>query len=109
MMKYSLIRSVARFGGPGATHRRKTWKPHRAGVEKKRGEKTMTSTKELNELMTKIEAKGGKVVVEWDTEAEILEGRKIYKRITVTNLKGCGSFPMSPIYAAEKMRDLLVA
>ena len=68
----------------------------------------MTSTKELNELVTKIEARDGKVVVEWDTDG-ISEGRKIYKRITVTNLKGCGSCPMSPIYAAEKMRDLLAA
>ena len=69
----------------------------------------MTSTKELNELIARIKAKGGKVVVEWDAEAEILEGRKIHKRITVTNLKGCGSCPMSPVYAAEKMRDLLAA
>jgi len=69
----------------------------------------MTSTKELNELIAKIEAKGGKVVVWWDAEAEILEGRKIHQSIAVTGLKGCGPRPMSPIYAAEKMRALLAA
>lgn len=66
----------------------------------------MTDTRELNQLIAKAQAKGAKVEIEWDVEAE-LEGRQIHSTIRVTGLKGCGPFPMAPISAAERLRELV--
>ncbi len=67
-----------------------------------------TTTKELLSLIKKVEAKGATVEIEYDMEALIEEGRSIIESVKITGLKGCGPFAMSPISAAERMRELVV-
>ena len=67
----------------------------------------MTTTAELKSLIEKAEAKGATVTVTFDEEIMETEGREIYETIQVSGLKGCGPFPMSPIAAAERLRELV--
>jgi len=62
----------------------------------------MTTTKELNNLIAKAEKMGADITVVWNEE----DGRKLHESVAVKGLKGCGPFPMSPIAAAERLREL---
>ncbi len=66
----------------------------------------MTDEKELRELIRKAEKRGATVKIEYDLMAEFLEGSKIIESIQISGLKGFGPFPMSPIVAAERLREL---
>ncbi len=65
-----------------------------------------TDTRELNALIAWARNKGAKVTVKWDAKALRDEGRHIHESIQVSGLKGVGPHPMSPIYFAEKLREL---
>ena len=67
----------------------------------------MTSQKELRNLIARAEAKGAIVTVQLDESALESEGREIITRLNVVGLKGVGTHPMSPISAAERLREAL--
>lgn len=68
----------------------------------------MTSTQELEQLMTSAEARGCCFEVETDKAAFRDEGRYIISTIKViSGIPGVGPGRMSPIYAAEKLRAFL--
>jgi len=66
----------------------------------------MTTTAELKKLIEMAEMRGASVVATLDEQAMINEGREIFDTIQISGLKGCGPYPMSPIAAAEKLRQL---
>lgn len=65
-----------------------------------------TCNTELRDLISKAEAMGATVHVEYDMDALIDEDRSIINEVQVSDLKGCGPFLMSPIAAAERLREL---
>lgn len=67
----------------------------------------MTDTPELLTLISKVKSLGGKVTVEWDTATKEREGRDIISTVQIQNVPGCGPHPMSPISAAERMREIV--
>lgn len=67
----------------------------------------MTDLRELTELIARAEAKGAHVEVEYDSEALSQEGRTVPKKLTVSGLRDCGPGAMSPIAAAERLRELV--
>ncbi len=60
----------------------------------------MTDREELETLIAKAKNAGAQVAVQRD-------GQSHPYLITVRDLKGVGPCPMSPIYFAEKMREVL--
>ena len=67
----------------------------------------MTDTPQLLALISKVKSLGGKVTVEWDATAKEREGRDIISTVQIQNMPGCGPHPMSPISAAERMREIV--
>lgn len=67
----------------------------------------MTNANELIALITKARRAGVTVLCTYDADALELEGREIIETVTVIGLKGCGSFPMPAITAAERLRTAL--
>lgn len=67
----------------------------------------MTDLLELTNLIARAEAKGAHVEVEYDQKALPEEGRTVPLSLTVTGLRGCGPGEMSPIAAAERLRELV--
>lgn len=65
-----------------------------------------TCNKELHALISKAEARGATVQVDYDMNALVSEGRSIICAIQVFGLKGCGPYPMPAITAAERLREL---
>lgn len=68
----------------------------------------MVSQRELEQLCTKAAAKGARVLVILD-KAAAREGRTVYSQVTIVGLTGCGPAPMSPIAAAERLRECFAA
>lgn len=60
----------------------------------------MTSDKELDDLIAQAERRGAVVTVERDADGG-------YRSVMVAGLPGCGPRPMSPISAAERLRELV--
>ena len=69
----------------------------------------MTSQKELRDLIARAEAKGAVVTVQIDELELSAEGREIITQVHVLGIKGVGPHPMSPISAAERLREALAA
>jgi hypothetical protein len=69
-------------------------------IEQTTKEDIMTNTAELNSLIAKMSNNGCDVTCTRDAE-----GR--YTEIAISGAKGIGPFPMSPISAAERMREFL--
>ena len=65
-----------------------------------------TSTDELNGLIDQARQRGARVTVVWDEDAAV-EGRRVHESVRVTGLPGIGTHPMSPIAAAERLREAL--
>lgn len=65
-----------------------------------------TCSKELRALISKAETMGAIVLVNYDMNALIGEGRSIITDVQISGLNGCGPFPMSAIAAAERLREL---
>lgn len=60
----------------------------------------MTDKKEIEGLKAKIEDMGGRVSINEDSEGWI-------DNVTIIGIKGIGTMPMSPIFAAERMRKAI--
>ncbi|WP_434598583.1 hypothetical protein M1D58_27370 (plasmid) [Pseudomonas sp. R4-76] len=65
-----------------------------------------TCNKELKTLISKAESMGATVQIGYDMNVLISEGRSIISDVQISNLKGCGPFPMPAITAAERLREL---
>ena len=63
----------------------------------------MTDRKELEALAAKARQKGATVII---NEAMDDGGSLFIETVQVIGLKGCGTFPMSPISCAERLREL---
>ena len=70
-------------------------------------ERTSDETKARR--MTRAEAKGAVVTVQIDELELAAEGREIITQVHVLGIKGVGPHPMSPISAAERLREALAA
>jgi len=69
----------------------------------------VVSTKEIQVLVDRMRRAGATVEVRYDRVPAIMEGRDmIVENVTITDAKGIGPHPMSPIAAAERMRAWLV-
>lgn len=66
----------------------------------------MVSMEELRILIDKARDKGAAVIVSFDKKAQESEGREIVNTVQVLGLEGCGSYPMTAIAAAERLREL---
>jgi len=60
----------------------------------------MTDPRELNELITRMKRYGAVVTVTPSADDP-------FNEIQISGAKGIGPHPMSPIYAAERMREWL--
>lgn len=63
----------------------------------------MTDEKELMSLILQVMEIGGNVNVTYEEN----EGCMLIDTVQINNVKGCGPYPMSPIAAAEKMREIV--
>lgn len=69
----------------------------------------MTNTDEILALADRMAKAGASVLIEFDAHARTTEGRMIVNTVQITDAKGIGPYPMSPIGAAERMRAFLAA
>lgn len=67
----------------------------------------MTDEQEIKELIRKAEALGARIIRTRDEEAFRTEGRDLTESLTVSGVPGFGPLPMSPIFAAERLRELV--
>lgn len=67
----------------------------------------MTGTEDLNGLMAKAESLGAKCYARIDGTAFAKEGRTIIASVRVEGARGIGPFRMSPVAAAEALRNFI--
>ncbi|EML1601405.1 MULTISPECIES: hypothetical protein [Burkholderia] len=67
----------------------------------------MTSEKELYELIERAQSVGAIVTVTHDGNKDARDPRGFIQSIQVSNLDGIGPHPMSPLHAAERLREAL--
>lgn len=67
----------------------------------------MTDEKEIKDLIRQAEALGATITRTRDEEAFREEGRDLTETITVSGVPGFGPCPMSPIFAAERLREFV--
>lgn len=67
----------------------------------------MTDEKELRQLIQDIRDRGAIVTVTLDEAARLQEGRELIDSVQIEGVKGIGPHPMSPVAAAEAMREAL--
>lgn len=65
----------------------------------------MTNTQELDDLIIQARSLGAIVTITYDANALATEGRQVHRSIQVSNYPGVGPCPMSPISAAEALRE----
>lgn len=61
----------------------------------------------LTDLIGKARENGATVLVTYDQDARISEGREIIETVAVIGLRGCGPFPMPALSATERLSELL--
>lgn len=67
----------------------------------------MTSTEELNSLIEAARNNGAVILVTYDADARMFEGRDIIETVQVVGgVKGVGPYPMPAITAAERLRQI---
>lgn len=69
----------------------------------------MTSNDELRALIEQLREHGASVALTYDEELRASEGREVIATVTVSGVRGIGPEPMSPISAAERMREAIYA
>lgn len=67
----------------------------------------MTSNNELSELIKAARIAGATVLITYDDNSMIFEGREIIDTVQVIGIKGCGPFPMPAIAACERLRQVM--
>ncbi|KVN48769.1 hypothetical protein WT12_08465 [Burkholderia territorii] len=67
----------------------------------------MTSEKELYELIERAQGVGAIVTVTNDGNEVAHDPRGFIQSVQVSNLEGVGPNPMSPLHAAERLREAL--
>lgn len=67
-----------------------------------------TSTNDLMDIIENARAAGAVILVTYDEDAKLFEGRDIIESVQVIGgMKGIGPFPMPPLYAAETIRRVM--
>ena len=69
----------------------------------------MISNSELFNLVERLRAHGAKVDVTYDADLKAAEDRDVIASVSVAGVRGIGPHPMSPIAAAERIREALYA
>jgi hypothetical protein len=68
----------------------------------------MTDEKEISCLIERVRSAGALVFVTYDGDEHASDERGFIQTVKVFGLPGIGPAPMSPLYAAERMREVLV-
>lgn len=63
----------------------------------------------LTTLITQIEARGAHVLIQYDADALIYEGREVIKSVCIRGLPGVWPLPLDPARAVEYMAYILAA